>query len=1250
APRPSSALSTSSLPRGDSGYYSALDQVARSIPPVPAHCIDLCNRLGGTQEEVKARATRAWEAGHWAKAVLEGKINRPRPTPKVAQKPSCYIILRAPGITSPIRVDTAAEEAFSLALRKDQSPIPSLLWQKAESIAWLRDTRSLSSGGNDFDSFGGCEDFGPRYGYGPCGEDGLCRLGFPSWSEGGSGFSYYEEEGWTDVCSARGLLPHRGPRWWQFFGDGGPHAEVPLAIEVACLLIDFHVGIMEYLRGFDPVTEGDGIATFAQDNIDIFPESNSLLMAAYHWAEEGGDRVKFYSAAEEGGAAYACLSGSCRAQGESEGLGRADSCDLRGLLRRRLHAQELLALTMVTVEQAAQDGSKWEADGSLRDDGRISWEKLEEFSFRRRIQVDRAFHVIIVALNFWHADFTFVPLESLCREPTSAQLRIFRNLKRMLKAFGSCGEVFQVPACGRRIPTLMALLSDLWEGAGGDPYSRVFPGSKDGLAEIVPRDFGRAEELIPYRSLDPPFLSDPLWMAYMEPRSLLWTGDLRSSAVPDVSREDPKAVADLVPIWDAKGLLYLKDRPLAGGGSDLAMRFFNCYKSLEVDRMIGDRRACNYVEGRLTLVSPGLPAAHCLFDLEVSLPGNRLSICCADRKDFYHQFRVSEQRAVSNACYPLIDIKKTSAFQAWCLRNLKRKKYDRLLHGDRLIECILGSDDKDIWDAEKAKIIGAEPFMSLFDEVYKLVKSDEISQDSPKLHRLPCKAAQEVQLAAVLCPLFATDLSADFLPTLFATDASDAKGAVVAREISEGCSSALEDGQEEDQLCMLTRAEAVVRKLDWDSEEYQFGYKEPEEEQVSDPERPRAFRTKMRSLKEWQFFLEHELAHETWLASCMYGSVHKKEFLFLFANMETEFLHRKCSRDHAHVQIAGSYAKPSATYTDELAEALASAFDRALKTKLRSAALEPFELKGQGSEVAKVIAMDSNVGLSALVKGHPCRGGETKIPGAVHISPSKPGRLEGQSEEEELDLDRGSSTRQLAFLEKDLRQSRQEPPCHRLALPWQALLRDLILPSDVEFTISYGMLQIAEAKTRYRAARHQIAKIDQPQLLMVVSLAFEKLKPEFKLWPLSGQTMRSRFQRLLEACGLDRLPDNLSRGIDLGSLRAGGASWLLMVSEDSEMTRRRGRWISSKIMEIYVQEAWSIQFLHALPPSTKKTVLDGARAFPWLLEQAMKWHRALVPERIWFLLLRRLTEHELQLMGEDEFTLLAMTACVHHPS
>lgn len=154
---------------------------------------------------------------------------------------------------------------------------------------------------------------------------------------------------------------------------------------------------------------------------------------------------------------------------------------------------------------------------------------------------------------------------------------------------------------------------------------------------------------------------------------------------------------------------------------------------------------------------------------------------------------------------------------------------------------ILGSDDKDIWGASKAKIIGAEidsslearqqglataaspvrkrlalafislelakmrftsdalwacliggwtsclmyrrPFMSLFAEVYKLVKAEEISQDSPKLVPLPRRSAQEVLLAAVLCPLFSSDLSARLLPKLYSTDSSDAKGAVVSRPL-----------------------------------------------------------------------------------------------------------------------------------------------------------------------------------------------------------------------------------------------------------------------------------------------------------------------------------------------------------------------------------------------------------------------------------------------------------------------------------
>ena len=77
--------------------------------------------------------------------------------------------------------------------------------------------------------------------------------------------------------------------------------------------------------------------------------------------------------------------------------------------------------------------------------------------------------------------------------------------------------------------------------------------------------------------------------------------------------------------------------------------------------------------------------------------------------------------------------------------------------------------------------------------------------------------------------------------------------------------------------------------------------------------------------------------------------------------------------------------------------------------------------------------------------------------------------------------------------------------------------------------------------------------------------------------------MRQRFQKLLPANGLDRLPKSISGGLDLGSLRAGGASWLMTVGDNPDLTRRRRRWITNKVMEIYVQEISAVQFIPNLP-------------------------------------------------------------------
>ena len=763
-------------------------------------------------------------------------------------------------------------------------------------------------------------------------------------------------------------------------------------------------------------------------------------------------------------------------------------------------------------------------------------------------------------------------------------------------------------------------------------------------------------------------------------------------------------------------------------------------------------------------------------------------------------------------------------------------------------------------------------------------------------------------------------------------------------------------------------------------------------------EQPR--RSKMRKLQEWQRLLNLKRASEVWTASCMWGSPHQKEFVFLVCCMDASNLHRKCDRSHDHIRIEGKWTKESATYTEELASGLAYSFDRALRRKMKA-----LEIKASGLEsplcneiilasrwsLEKVwrwkrpmhiniqealaaerlfkqeaiirpktrfpVIMDSNVGLSALAKGRsPSRGlrnalrraGSTLVVGCLypsihfgptrilpadcptrdhdfpeardsftqadinkaslldfarvsglrrfaanwvrlslmllggippwfgsaeswrfaHVhpsrypcaprsqlgfnpldfdatrgffgegplfwgplsgseagehwtcswlcsflavlllyagiqrqprtlgvgmgprrSPTKPGRSRSSSpmfpsvglhgcgtpkwwfwllmscqllgsttavshgpkliprHQADLELPQGrpvlpaTQKRRDFLLEqfaswlkghdmsldeilltttpdiealnvmlekygRELYRSgrpyghysetlnavsgrrlrvrrflqpawdvaygwlRQEPPNHHLALPWQALLsliatswmwgwnrvagvialswggitrigevlaacrRDLILPSDVEGSINYALLQIAEPKTRFKCARHQIARLDHPQLLKTIEVAFQDLEPWQQLWPASPQTMRLRFNKLLKATGLDQLPDGISRGIDLGSLRAGGASWLLLSSEDSEMTRRRGRWITTKVMEIYVQEAWSVQFMPKLPRQVKQQIWNGAQLFPSALEYVTTWKAASIPESAWPLLfLNAARDFELNIMG-----------------
>ena len=231
-----------------------------------------------------------------------------------------------------------------------------------------------------------------------------------------------------------------------------------------------------------------------------------------------------------------------------------------------------------------------------------------------------------------------------------------------------------------------------------------------------------------------------------------------------------------------------------------------------------------------------------------------------------------------------------------------------------------------------------------------------------------------------------------------------------------------------------------------------------------------------------------------------------------------------------------------------------------------------------------------------------------------------------------------------------------EPPVHHIAMPFQALLaclttalmwgwtkfagvlaltwgsilrigetlkarrRDLLLPCDMGYTHDYSLLAIDEAKTCFSAARHQTAKLDIPDLLRVVSLAFSSLSSECFLWPYSGSTLRTRFRMVLQAVQLPTKLANSLRPLDLGSLRAGGATWMLSISEDGEMVRRRGRWLSQRIMEIYIQETSAIRLIQSLSPDQRATLLHLASTFLNTLHLVEIFQEASIPSSSWYIL------------------------------
>ena len=182
---------------------------------------------------------------------------------------------------------------------------------------------------------------------------------------------------------------------------------------------------------------------------------------------------------------------------------------------------------------------------------------------------------------------------------------------------------------------------------------------------------------------------------------------------------------------------------------------------------------------------------------------------------------------------------------------------------------------------------------------------------------------------------------------------------------------------------------------------------------------------------------------------------------------------------------------------------------------------------------------------------------------------------------------------------------------------------DLLLPADCGYTINHALLSIREPKSRFTNARHQTAKIDIQDMLAVCELAFQNLAPLQRLWPHSGQTFRSRFKSLLAALSLPSVSVNDVRALDPGSLRAGGATFIISTTECGELCRRRGRWANFKMMEIYVQELNAVLYLKKISELARSKILAVGGIFPEVLEKVKAFSQAKIPVVAWRFLLFR---------------------------
>ena len=318
---------------------------------------------------------------------------------------------------------------------------------------------------------------------------------------------------------------------------------------------------------------------------------------------------------------------------------------------------------------------------------------------RRRLAQRRLLSLVIIALNYIHSPDPWKAFKTLWRRPSKIHLDAHRRLMALVKA-GGPSQTFDFLRCGRKSFQLSATLEEIFEALQklGLSNSSKYHSASSGASVSVRND---CDELVPYRPLSAQrvkltgqgawdcsdYLSELFYLPFKEPHINMFDIQPPAGAFPDVSGSTGEEEFALGLVWDAKNLLRLFPEELCPKELSSYTRVFGNYKDADADRQIGDRRGQNFREGRLAGPSKSLPTMTSLLQICVARYDEVLCGSATDRKDFYHQFFVTDEKASLNCIFPKFDLSRfleCKAYDAYVEKFLKKPRYDRVAHGDML--------------------------------------------------------------------------------------------------------------------------------------------------------------------------------------------------------------------------------------------------------------------------------------------------------------------------------------------------------------------------------------------------------------------------------------------------------------------------------------------------------------------------------------------------------------------------------------